>query len=105
MQARNISCIRGDAPLSEQKSSGSRRPPFYKIIVLDDDETPFDFAVTALQDIFDMSAQQAIETAQKIHHNGGAVCGLYPKNIADMKMKELARDENGFPLRSFCEPG
>ncbi len=83
-----------------------KKPRLYKVVLVNDDYTPMEFVVNILQQIFDMHEQQAITVMLLVHQRGRGVCGLYPREIAEMKVRdvlEIARLE-GHPLQCMMEP-
>jgi ATP-dependent Clp protease adaptor protein ClpS len=44
-----------------------KRPPLYKVILLNDDFTPMDFVIEILMDFFAMSEQKATQVMLQIH--------------------------------------
>lgn len=80
-------------------------PPLYQVIMLNDDFTPMDFVVRVLIDIFGMDEIKAHQTMLEIHHLGQAICGVYPREVAEMKVAETlkAAASNDFPLRCIFE--
>ncbi|WP_414199653.1 ATP-dependent Clp protease adapter ClpS [Pseudomonas sp. F1_0610] len=80
-----------------------KRPPLYKVIMLNDDYTPMDFVVEVLKIFFSMSSEQAFAVMRAVHEQGKGVCGVYSKDIAETKAEQVtqcARD-NEYPL--LCE--
>lgn len=80
-------------------------PPLFKVLLLNDDFTPMDFVVEVLQRFFHMNTERAVAIMLKVHHEGMAVCGVYPKDIAATKVAqvtEFAR-KNGHPLACTME--
>jgi ATP-dependent Clp protease adaptor protein ClpS len=80
-----------------------RRPPMYKVIMLNDDYTPMDFVVQVLETFFFMNREQATGVMLKVHTDGRAVCGIFPRDVAETKaaqVNQCARD-NQHPL--MCE--
>ena len=66
-----------------------QRPPMYRVLLLNDDYTPMDFVVEVLEDFFSMSIEQATQVMLTIHHQGQAVAGIYPKDIAETKAQQV----------------
>jgi ATP-dependent Clp protease adaptor protein ClpS len=100
---------------SEQHSGGShetatakpklKRPPMYKVILLNDDYTPMEFVVHILELFFNMNREKATQIMLTVHTMGSAVVGIYPRDIAESKsqqVNEYAR-ENHHPLLSKIE--
>ena len=80
-------------------------PPFYRVILNNDDYTPMDFVVEILCSFFSMDKETATQVMLTIHCKGKATCGLYPRDIAETKCEmtnQLAR-ENEYPLLCSVE--
>ena len=80
-------------------------PRLYKVILLNDDYTTFDFVIEILKTIFRKSEEEAINLTLKVDRESSAVVGVYPYEIAQMKVEKthtLARSA-GFPLRAKIE--
>ena len=80
-------------------------PPLYKVWLLNDDYTPMDFVVTVLTDFFYKNTEQAEQIMLKVHHEGKAVCGEYPRDVAETKVVRVARyaRAHGHPLQCVME--
>jgi ATP-dependent Clp protease adaptor protein ClpS len=82
-----------------------REPPFYKVLLLNDDFTPMDFVVELLVVLFGKNVEEATKIMLHVHHRGQGICGVYPKEIAEMKVlqvEEFARERH-HPLRCRME--
>ncbi len=80
-------------------------PKLYKVVLLNDDYTTFDFVIEILKTVFHKSEDEAINITLKVDRQGSAVVGVYPYEIAQMKVEKthtLARSA-GFPLRARIE--
>jgi ATP-dependent Clp protease adaptor protein ClpS len=80
-------------------------PKMYKVILLNDDITTFEFVIFLLKEVFGKSEEEAINLTLKIDREGSGVAGRYPYEIAVMKVEEthqLAR-KAGYPLRALVE--
>src|SRR5690606_4593255 len=80
-----------------------KRPPMYKVLMLNDDYTPMDFVVEILERFFAMSREKATRVMLTVHVQGKAVCGVYTRDIAETKaaqVNQYAR-EHQHPL--LCE--
>jgi len=62
-----------------------KRPPLYKVILLNDDFTPMDFVIEILMDFFAMSEQRATQVMLQIHTQGVGVCGTILKMLQKPK--------------------
>lgn len=80
-------------------------PPFYRVILNNDDYTPMDFVVEILCLFFSMDKETATQVMLTIHCKGKATCGVYPRDIAETKCEitnQFAR-ENEYPLLCSVE--
>lgn len=64
----------------------TKRPPLYKVLILNDDYTPMEFVVHVLERFFGMSHAQAFELMLTVHKKGLAVVGVYTHEIAETKV-------------------
>lgn len=91
--------------LLEAHESRTKPPPLFKVLLLNDDFTPMDFVVIVLERFFSKSREQATQLMLKVHREGSAVCGVYPKDTAETKVElvvAFAR-ENQHPLQCVME--
>jgi len=82
-----------------------KKPPLYKVILLNDDFTPMDFVVEILTDFFHMSQEKATQVMLQVHTQGVGVCGTYSKDVAETKVhivNEYSR-EHHHPLMCAME--
>jgi ATP-dependent Clp protease adaptor protein ClpS len=80
-------------------------PRKYKVIILNDDHTPMEFVIDVLMNIFNHNQESSEQLTMVIHHEGSAIAGIYPYEIAEQKSVEtthLAR-QAGFPLNVKIE--
>lgn len=75
----------GDVVVQQAKPQ-LKRPPLYKVILLNDDFTPMDFVVQILTDFFNMSQERATQVMLQVHTQGVGVCGTYTKDVAETKV-------------------
>ena len=83
----------------------TRKPPLFKVVLLNDDYTPMEFVVEILKMIFNKPHAEATRIMLHVHQNGMGVAGVYPYEIAESKVRtveELARD-NQYPLKCVME--
>lgn len=83
-----------------------KKPRLFKVILLNDDFTPMEFVVLVLQKFFDMSQELAVSIMLNVHTKGRGICGLYTREIAEMKVQdvmECAR-RHQHPLQCTMEP-
>jgi len=91
--------------LVAEPKTKTRRPPFYKVILLNDDFTPMDFVVLLLKQIFHKSHEDAIRITLEVHNRGSGVCGLYTLDVAETKSEQAvaAARMNEYPLQCVVE--
>jgi len=80
-------------------------PKLYKVMLLNDDYTTFDFVIEILKVVFHKDEEEAINLTLKVDREGSAVVGVYPYEIAQIKIEKthsLARSA-GYPLRAVME--
>ena len=61
-------------------------PSKYKIVIHNDDYTPFQDVEFILMQVFYKSAQQARALATAVHTSGKGIAGVYSKEVAEMKL-------------------
>jgi len=82
-----------------------KRPPLYKVILLNDDYTPMDFVVMVLESVFHKDHADALEIMLQVHNKGAACVGVFTRDVADTKagiVVEHAR-LNEYPLQCTVE--
>lgn len=82
-----------------------KRPPLYKVLLLNDDFTPMEFVVHILEQFFGMHRDKATRVMLQVHTQGQGVCGIFPREIAETKVahvNEYSR-ENQHPLLCTME--
>lgn len=90
----------------KEKTKVQLEPPgMWKVVFLNDDQTPMELVIELLTGIFKHSETKAKEITLEIHETGSASVGIYPFEIAEQKGLEataIAR-QNGSPLRITVE--
>jgi ATP-dependent Clp protease adaptor protein ClpS len=79
-----------DDSLLEAQRSKLKPPPMFKVMLLNDDFTPMEFVVVVLQKFFGMTRERATQVMLKVHREGIGVCGVYPRDIATTKVRQVA---------------
>lgn len=80
-----------------------KRPPLYKVVMMNDDYTPMEFVVETLEVFFGMDREKATRVMLTVHTEGKATCGVFSRDVAETKaaqVNQFARD-NEHPL--LCE--
>jgi ATP-dependent Clp protease adaptor protein ClpS len=83
----------------------TRKPPMYKVLMLNDDYTPMEFVVHVLERFFQKSREEATRIMLHVHRRGVGVCGVYTYEVAETKVTQvmdLAR-QNQHPLQCTIE--
>lgn len=93
------------AVVAERKAQRTKPPRMYQVLMLNDDYTPMEFVVMVLQQYFQRDLETATLIMLKIHHEGKAVCGVYPKDVAATKVELVvaAARRLGHPLQCTME--
>ena len=77
----------------------------WSVLILNDDRTPMEFVVDAIEEFFDMDRESAIRLMLRIHGEGSAECGTYSHEITKAKamlVVAFAR-EHRHPLQCVIE--
>lgn len=77
-----------------------REPKRYKVIVLNDDYTTFEFVISVMMGVFLKTYEEACHIAETTHIHQKATVGTYTLDIAKSRVAKataMARAE-GFPL-------
>ncbi|MBI2778645.1 MAG: ATP-dependent Clp protease adapter ClpS [Gammaproteobacteria bacterium] len=89
----------------EEAKPKLKRPPMYKVLLLNDDYTPMEFVVHVLEVFFAMSRDQATQVMLHVHTRGVGVCGFFTRDIAETKVAQVTQfaQENQHPLKCTME--
>ena len=66
-----------------------KKPPLYRVVLLNDDYTPMEFVVDILQQIFSMDRTTAPRVMLEVHTKGKGVCGVFTFEIAETKVAQV----------------
>lgn len=96
---------KGGSSVKSKKKVKSITPIMAKVILLNDDFTPMYFVVSILVCVFQKSYPEAYALMWKVHTEGMAVCGEYPKEIAETKAQQVIQRARlrGYPLQVLVE--
>lgn len=83
----------------------TKRPPMYKVILLNDDYTPMDFVVMVLEQIFRKNHQEALDVMLSVHQKGAGLAGVYTRDVAETKVDQVTEYAriNDYPLQCTLE--
>ena len=59
------------------------QPGYVQLVLHDDENTPLDFVIGLLRSVFSLSPTDAVEVMIAIEKRGKAVCGTYPRAVAE----------------------
>lgn len=66
-----------------------KRPPMYKVLLLNDDYTPMDFVVIVLERFFYMNRERATQVMLQVHTTGKGLCGVFARDVAETKVAQV----------------
>ena len=94
-----------DTVLLEHAQPKLKKPPMYKVILLNDDYTPMEFVVHVLEAIFGHNREGATRIMLSVHKSGKGVCGIFTRDIAETKVTQVNSysRENKHPLMCDME--
>ena len=83
----------------------TKRPPMYKVILLNDDYTPMDFVVMVLEQIFRIPHHDALNVMLEVHQKGAGLAGVYTRDVAETKVDQVIEYAriNDYPLQCTLE--
>ncbi len=80
--------------------------PPYRVLIHNDDVTPFDFVIAILIRVFEITPVFAEHITYLAHNNGMALVAVLPKSEAERRVGKahFAARLEGFPLTFTIEP-
>ncbi len=78
-----------DESVVQEAKPKLKRPPLYRVILLNDDYTPMDFVVQVLEAFFSMNRERATWIMLQIHTQGKGECGTFTREIAETKVAQV----------------
>ena len=96
---------RGTGVLEAPAKPKLKKPPVFKVVLLNDDYTPMEFVIDVLQIFFDMNREKATQIMLVVHTTGRAACGIFTRDIAETKSAQINQyaQDNEHPLVSIIE--
>ena len=73
----------------EEAKPKLKRPPLYRVVLINDDYTPMEFVVEVLETVFGMDRSKATRVMLEVHTKGKGVCGVYSYEIAETKVAQV----------------
>lgn len=97
------------SPAVEQKEDSEQEATlerFFRILIHNDDVTPFDFVIRVLLRFFELSPPEAESVTWTAHTTGIAVVAVMPLNEAQRRVgrAHFAAGLEGYPLTFTIEP-
>ena len=94
-----------DEEVATESETRLKRPPLYKVLLHNDDFTTMEFVVYILETIFQRPESEAIHVMLQVHTQGVGVAGIYPYEIAEMKVTKVKSiaEANEYPLLCTIE--
>ena len=95
----------GDTSVVTKTKPKTKRPPMYKVMLLNDDYTPMEFVVLVLEKFFGLNHAQSVEIMLTVHKKGLAVVGVFAFEIAETKVAQVMESarRNQHPLQCTME--
>ena len=76
----------GDFGVALDSRPKTKRPPLYKVLILNDDYTPMEFVIMVLERFFGLTHQESFELMLTVHKKGLAVGASQRATILVRKM-------------------
>ena len=94
----------GGLALQESKPE-LKRPPLFKVVLINDDYTPMEFVVHVLESNFRKTREEATQVMLQVHRHGIGICGVYTYEVAETKVTEVVEfaRRNEHPLQLTLE--
>lgn len=80
---------RDDGLAVQEAKPKLKRPPLFKVVLINDDFTPMEFVVQVLQSFFSLSREKATQIMLHVHTRGRGVCGVFTYEIAETKVAQV----------------
>ncbi len=83
-----------------------KRPPLYRVLLLNDDYTTMEFVIDVLTSVFHHSEEKAAQIMMHVHQKGSGICGVFTREIAETKVEQVMQyaQQNKHPLQCTMEP-
>lgn len=95
----------GETGVLTRTKSKTKRPPMYKVLLLNDDYTPMEFVVHILERYFSLNHAESFDIMLTVHKKGLAVVGVFTREIAETKVAQVMESarQNQHPLQCTME--
>jgi ATP-dependent Clp protease adaptor protein ClpS len=78
----------GTAVITKTKTQ-TKKPNFYRVLILNDDYTPMEFVTHVLEKFFSKDHEAATRIMLHVHHHGIGECGTYTYEVAETKVTQV----------------
>ncbi|MEL7296800.1 MAG: ATP-dependent Clp protease adapter ClpS [Pseudomonadota bacterium] len=95
----------GTGTVVEEARPKLKKPPMYRVVLLNDDYTPMEFVVQILEQVFSHDRTLATRIMLEVHTKGKGVCGVFTYDVAETKVAQVsqAAEQNQHPLLCTME--
>lgn len=73
----------------EEAKPEIKRPPMFKVLLINDDYTPMEFVVHVLETFFSMDRPTATHIMLNVHSKGKGLCGVFTRDVAETKVAQV----------------
>ena len=86
-------------------SGDSTGSSMFKVQLLNDDDTPMEFVVYVLEEVFELEREVAVRIMLQTHGEGVGECGIFPREEVKARAAQVAdlAHQNQHPLRCSLE--
>ena len=75
--------------IATRSRAKTKKPSMYKVLMLNDDYTPMEFVVHALERFFNKPQEEAVRIMLHVHQRGVGVCGVFTYEVAETKVTQV----------------
>ncbi|MBL8519486.1 MAG: ATP-dependent Clp protease adapter ClpS [Betaproteobacteria bacterium] len=88
-----------------EKPAQTKPPAMWQVVMYNDDYTPMEFVIDVLEKFFGHAHERATQIMLKVHTEGRGVCGVFPRDVAAMKVEQVVDHarKHQHPLRCGME--
>ena len=89
----------------QEKPIQTKPPPMWQVVMYNDDYTPMEFVIDSLEQFFGHTHERAMQIMLKVHTEGRGICGVFPRDVALMKVEQVGdyAKQHQHPLRCGME--
>ena len=80
-----------------------KKPPLFKVVLLNDDYTPMEFVIEVLEIFFLMNREKATQVMLMVHTKGKGVCGIYTRGVAETKSTQVNEYARSYEHPLLCQ--